>query len=97
MEREINIDACRYAIMYLKNKGFKSIEVLKDHRYHDVSCDKMLEWLDSQKKQHIKIEESNFSKAQYIADIDSAWLCGYHQGLEDAKKVISELGDKKDV
>lgn len=96
-KREIFIGVCRNAVKHFRDKGYRSIGFVKDHTVYSVPCNEILQWLDAQEKRHNKIEESNFSKEQYIADIDSAWLCGYHQGIEDAKKVISELGEKKDV
>lgn len=96
-KREIFIGVCRNAVKHLRDMGYRSIGFTKDHNVYSAPVNEVLKWLDAQEKQHNKIEESNFSKEQYIADVDSAWLCGYHQGLEDAKKVISELGEKKDV
>ncbi len=95
-KREIFIGVCRNAVKHLRDKGYRSIGFVKDHNIYSVPCNEVLKWLDAQEKKQNKIEESNFSKEQYIADIDSAWLCGYHQAIEDVKKVSTELEEKRE-
>lgn len=94
-KREIFIGLCRNAVKHMRDEGYRSIGFVKDHNIYTASCNEILKWLDAQEKQHKKIEESNFSKEQYIADIDSAWLCGYHQAIEDVKRVSTELEEKR--
>jgi hypothetical protein len=94
-KREIFIGVCRNAVKYLNDMGCRSIGFVKGRNRYRVPCNEILKWLDAQEKQQSKIEESNFSKEQYIADIDSAWLCGYHQAIEDVKKVSTELEEKR--
>lgn len=39
--------------------------------------------MKAQAEPKTKIEESNFSREQYVLDIDTAWKCGYEAGKKE--------------
>lgn len=63
---------------------------MMEHTLSEWMKEYPIEWIEQAYKDTVgepepktKIEESNFSREQYVLDIDTAWKCGYEAGKKE--------------